>query len=247
MPDTTPDTLEIDPAATDPRAVYRLLIGSVVPRPIGWASTVSAGGVANLAPFSFFTVVCVAPPMVSLTIMRKPDGSEKHTLKNVRANGEFCFNVVTRPVWQQMVDSANGFPEDNSEFAETGLTPIPSVKVKPPRVKEVPIHFECKLHQVLEARPQAPGAGDRRGGPYPRRSGGHDRRLYRHAQARSGRAPQRLFLRDARRNPRAPIQRWRGAMTGKSVCPSANRCQLERQHSSSPGCTETKRAAPAGR
>ncbi len=154
MPDTTPDTLEIDPAATDPRAVYRLLVGSVVPRPIGWASTVSAGGVANLAPFSFFTVVCVAPPMVSLTIMRKPDGSEKHTLKNVRANGEFCFNVVTRPVWQQMVDSANGFPEDDSEFAETGLTPIPSVKVKPPRVKEVPIHFECKLHQVLELGPK---------------------------------------------------------------------------------------------
>ena len=154
MPDTTPDTLEIDPAATDPRAVYRLLIGSVVPRPIGWASTVSAGGVANLAPFSFFTVVCVAPPMVSLTIMRKPDGSEKHTLKNVRANGEFCFNVVTRPVWQQMVDSANGFPEDDFEFAETGLTPIPSVKVKPPRVKEVPIHFECKLHQVLELGPK---------------------------------------------------------------------------------------------
>ncbi|MGO9631920.1 MAG: flavin reductase family protein [Xanthobacteraceae bacterium] len=154
MPDTTPDTLEIDPAETDPRAVYRLLIDSVVPRPIGWASTVSAGGVANLAPFSFFTVVCVAPPMVSLTIMRKPDGSEKHTLKNVRANGEFCFNVVTRPVWQQMVDSANGFPEDDSEFAETGLTPIPSVKVKPPRVKEVPIHFECKLHQVLELGPK---------------------------------------------------------------------------------------------
>jgi flavin reductase (DIM6/NTAB) family NADH-FMN oxidoreductase RutF len=145
-----PDTLEFDPAVTDERAVYRLLIGSVVPRPIGWASTVSADGVANLAPFSFFTVVCVAPPMVSLTIMPKADGSEKHTLRNARATGEFCFNVVTQPVWRQMVDSANGFPEGDSEFAETGLTPIPSVKVKPPRVKEAPIHFECKLHQVLE-------------------------------------------------------------------------------------------------
>ena len=149
-----PDQLEFDPAVTDERAVYRLLIGSVVPRPIGWASTVSASGVANLAPFSFFTVVCVAPPMVSLTVMRKADGSEKHTLKNVRDTGEFCCNVVTRPVWQQMVDTANGFPEDNSEFAETALTPIPSVKVKPPRVKEVPIHFECKLHQVLELGPK---------------------------------------------------------------------------------------------
>jgi flavin reductase (DIM6/NTAB) family NADH-FMN oxidoreductase RutF len=149
-----PDTLEFDPAVTDQRAVYRLLIGSVVPRPIGWASTVSASGVPNLAPFSFFTVVCVAPPMVSLTIMPKTDGSEKHTLKNVRATGEFCFNVVTQPVWRQMVDSANGFPEDDSEFAETGLTPIASVKVKPPRVKEAPIHFECKLDRVLELGPK---------------------------------------------------------------------------------------------
>jgi flavin reductase (DIM6/NTAB) family NADH-FMN oxidoreductase RutF len=146
--------LEIDPATTDARAVYRLLIGSVVPRPIGWASTVSATGVPNLAPFSFFTVVCVTPPMISLTIMRKPDGSEKHTLKNARATGAFCFNVVTRPVWQEMVDSANGFPEDDSEFAATALTPIPGVKVNAPRVKEAPIHFECKLERVLELGPK---------------------------------------------------------------------------------------------
>ncbi|MGC1356242.1 MAG: hypothetical protein WA851_10700 [Xanthobacteraceae bacterium] len=81
-----PDTLVFDPAIMDTRAVYRLLIGSVVPRPIGWASTVNANGVANLAPFSFFTVVCVTPPMISLTVMRKPDGSEKHTVKNIRAS-----------------------------------------------------------------------------------------------------------------------------------------------------------------
>ena len=109
------EQLQFDPATMDPRAVYRLLIGSVVPRPIGWASTVSADGASNLAAFSFFTVVCVEPPMISLTIMRKPDGSEKHTLKNARTTGEFCFNVVTRPVWKEMVDSANGFPEDDSE------------------------------------------------------------------------------------------------------------------------------------
>ena len=126
----------------------------MVPRPIGWASTLNKKGIANLAPFSFFTVVCVVPPMISLTIARNPDGSEKHTLKNARETGEFCFNVVTQPVWKQMVDSANGFPEGDSEFAETRLTPIPSVKVKPPRVKEVPIHFECKLHQVLELGPK---------------------------------------------------------------------------------------------
>jgi len=147
------DYLEFDPAVTDKRQVYRLLTGAVVPRPIGWASTVNKKGIANLAPFSFFTVVCVIPPMISLTIARNPDGSEKHTLKNVRATGEFCFNVVTHPVWKQMVDSANAFPEDDSEFTETGLTPIPSVKIAAPRVKEVPIHFECKLQQVIELGP----------------------------------------------------------------------------------------------
>ncbi len=145
--------LEFDPSVVDKRQVYRLLTGAVVPRPIGWASTVNNDGVANLAPFSFFTVVCVVPPMISLTIARHPDGSEKHTLKNIRSTGEFCFNVVTQSVWKEMVDSANAIPEGDSEFAATGLTPIPSVKVKPPRVKEVPIHFECKRHQVIELGP----------------------------------------------------------------------------------------------
>ena len=146
--------LEFDPSSIDARAVYRLLTGSVVPRPIGWASTVSVTGIANLAPFSFFTVVCVIPPMISLTIARNPDGSEKHTLKNIRQTGEFCINVVTQPVWREMVDTANAIPEQDSEFTKTGLTPIPSAKVKPPRVKEVPIHFECKLHQVIELGPR---------------------------------------------------------------------------------------------
>ena len=145
--------LEFDPEKMDRREVYRLLTGAVVPRPIGWASTVNSEGVTNLAPFSFFTVVCVAPPMISLTIARNPDGSEKHTLKNAKEMGEFCFNVVTTDVWKEMVDSANGIPEEDSEFESTGLTPVPSVKIRSPRVKEVPIHFECKLHQVIELGP----------------------------------------------------------------------------------------------
>jgi flavin reductase (DIM6/NTAB) family NADH-FMN oxidoreductase RutF len=147
------DYLQFDPASIEQRQVYRLLTGAVVPRPIGWASTVSKSGMTNLAPFSFFTVVCVIPPMISLTIARNPDGTEKHTLKNVRETGEFCFNVVTEPVWREMVDSANAFPAGDSEFAETGLTPLASVKIAAPRVKEVPIHFECKLERVLELGP----------------------------------------------------------------------------------------------
>ncbi len=147
------DYLEFDPAVVDRRQVYRLLTGSVVPRPIGWASTVSKKGIDNLAPFSFFTVVCLVPPMISLTVARHPDGAEKHTLKNARETGEFCINVVTRAAWKQMADSANGFPEDDSEFEKTGLTPIPAVKVKAPRVKEAPIHLECKLDRVIELGP----------------------------------------------------------------------------------------------
>src|SRR6201987_1826089 len=143
----TPHYLAFDPATIEKRQVYRLLTGAVVPRPIGWASTVSKSGVSNLAPFSFFTVVCVIPPMISLTIARNPDGTEKNTLKNVRETGEFCFNVVTEPVWREMVDSANAFPASDSEFSKTGLTPIPSVKIAAPRVKEVRIHFECKLER----------------------------------------------------------------------------------------------------
>jgi len=144
------DHLAIDPARAADQEIYRLLIGGVVPRPIGWASTVDPRGVPNLAPFSFFTVVCVDPPMISLTIARRGDGGEKDTLRNVRATGEFCFNAVTRPLWERMVDTGNGFPEGDSEFAETGLTPVPSVKVKPPRVGESPIHFECRLERAIE-------------------------------------------------------------------------------------------------
>lgn len=149
----TTQYLEFDPAQIDRREIYRILTGSVVPRPIGWASTVSREGVTNLAPFSFFTVVCNYPPMISLTMSHRPDGSKKHSLRNAEETGEFCFNVVTEDTWERMVDSANGYPEGVSEFDATGLTPIPGVKVRAPRVKEAPIHFECKTHQVIYLGP----------------------------------------------------------------------------------------------
>ncbi len=147
------DYLEFDPGAIERREVYRLLTGSVVPRPIGWASTQSAAGVDNLAPFSFFTVVCVAPPMITLTIAHNPDGSKKHTLRNAEETGEFCVNVVDVANWKEMVDSANGLPEEESEFDATGLTAIPGVGTGAPRVKEAPIHLECKVDRVLELGP----------------------------------------------------------------------------------------------
>ena len=145
--------LEFDPNEIERREVYRLLTGSIVPRPIGWASSISKDGIHNIAPFSFFTCVCVAPPMISLTVARNPDGSKKHTLINAEETGEFCFNVVTHRHWEQMVDTANGIPEKESEFDATGLEPVPAKKVKAPRIKNAPIHFECKTHNVFELGP----------------------------------------------------------------------------------------------
>ena len=147
------DYLEFDPAVTDKRQVYRLLTGSIVPRPIGWASTVSKKGVTNLAPFSFFTVVCVVPPMISLTIARNPDGSEKHTLEKRARNRRVLLQRGDAAGVERNGRFGQRVSRGDSEFAETGLTPIPSVKIAPPRVKEVPIHFECKLHQVIELGP----------------------------------------------------------------------------------------------
>jgi flavin reductase (DIM6/NTAB) family NADH-FMN oxidoreductase RutF len=152
-----PHYLAFDPATIEKRQVYRLLTGAVVPRPIGWASTVSKSGVSNLAPFSFFTVVCIIPPMISLTIARNPDGTEKHTLKNVRETGEFCFNVVTEQVWREMVDSANAFPATDSEFSKTGLTPIPSVNL-PPQLLALIGKLDGKPDSSLEAKGEGCGS-----------------------------------------------------------------------------------------
>ena len=84
---------------------------------------------------------------------RNPDGSEKHTLKNARATGEFCFNVVTRPVWKEMVDSANAIPEEDIEFDEDRADADPGRAGETAAVKEAPIHFECKLNQIVELGP----------------------------------------------------------------------------------------------
>tara|TARA_Y100000588_G_C14195678_1_gene900064 strand:- start:1025 stop:1648 length:624 start_codon:yes stop_codon:yes gene_type:complete len=144
---------EFDPSQIERREIYRILTGSIVPRPIGWASTISKDGISNIAPFSFFTCVCVAPPMISLTIARNPDGSKKHTLINAEETGDFCFNLVSENLWEKMVDTANGYEKGISEFSEVGIESIPSIKVDSPRVKQSPIHFECKTHKVIELGP----------------------------------------------------------------------------------------------
>ena len=149
----------VDPAASSIHDIEKLLVGVILPRPIAFVSTLSADGVANLAPFSFFTAVCPNPPVVCFcNSVRLRDGSKKDTLRNVEATGEFVINVVSEDFAQKMVACSGDYPCDVSEFDVSGLTPIPSDIVKPPRVKESRVQMECKLLQVVTVSSE-PGGG----------------------------------------------------------------------------------------
>ena len=122
-------------------------------------STVNEDGQPNLAPFSFFTAVCSAPPtIVFCPSVRETDGDHKDTLHNIRATGEFVINFVTEALAEQMNITSTELPSDVNEFERAGLTAVPSTLVKVPRVAESPIHFECRLNQVITISDQ-PGGG----------------------------------------------------------------------------------------
>ncbi len=143
--------MEIAPEELPYRSIYKILIGSIVPRPIGWISTINQEGRPNLAPFSFFNVASANPPhLLFCPDIRATDGKPKDSLLNVRATGEFVANIVTYPLAQAMNITSTEFPAEVNEFEAAGLTPAPSVVVSPPRVAESPIHFECKLAQIIE-------------------------------------------------------------------------------------------------
>lgn len=145
-------TLEFDPTKLETKQVYKLLSGSVVPRPIAWVSTISESGELNLAPFSFFTVASRNPPMLCFSIgpgVGEREGTEKDTLVNIRAQKEFVINFVPVFLGNQMAKSAENLPSTVDEFEAAGLTPIDSSVVKPKRVKEAPIQMECKLEQII--------------------------------------------------------------------------------------------------
>ncbi|MFE5374892.1 flavin reductase family protein [Streptomyces mirabilis] len=131
-------------------SAYKLLIGAVTPRAIGWVSTLSSSGVANLAPISFFTVVSRIPPMVSLTLQPRSDGTLKDTLVNIRDSGEFVTNLVTLPQAHEMHRSAIEFDSAQDEFDEVGLTKEACEVVKVPRVKDSPIAMECTLDRIIQ-------------------------------------------------------------------------------------------------
>lgn len=151
--------MEITPSQLPHESMYKIMIGSILPRPIGWISTIDSAGVYNLAPFSFFNVVCPKPPTVLFCpSIRNADGSQKDTLHNVRATGEFVVNIVSEALAEAMNLSSAELPPEIDEFQFAGVKPVPSLIVKPPRVKESLIHYECKVSQIIDISDQ-PGGG----------------------------------------------------------------------------------------
>ena len=129
---------------------YNPLKACVVPRPIGWLTTMSAAGVVNLAPFSFFNVLSYDPPFVMFSAgSHEEDGGKKDSVINVEATGEFVYNMATWAQRDQMNQTALIVEHGLDEMAATGLDPLPSRLVRPPRVKGSPVHFECRLHQIV--------------------------------------------------------------------------------------------------
>ncbi len=144
---------------------YKLLIGLIVPRPIAFVSTISRDGMTNLAPFSFFCGVGSEPMMLAFCPAADEAGEDKDTLCNCLpesegGTGEFVVNVVTEAIARQMAACAEPLPHGQSEFDLSGLTPIASSVVKPPRVAECPAAFECVTHQVVRTNPGVPSSGN---------------------------------------------------------------------------------------
>lgn len=151
--------MEINPEGQSWQSVYKLLTGSIIPRPIAWVSTIDAEGRANLAPFSFFNLVCANPPHILFNPMiRNTDAGLKDTLLNIRATGEFVVNIVTEDLAIAMNETSAELPEGIDEFALADLIPSSSTVVHPPGVAASPVRLECRLAHLIEISDQ-PGGG----------------------------------------------------------------------------------------
>lgn len=140
--------IPIDPQQNTERDNYKLLVGSIIPRPIAFVTTQSEAGVVNGAPFSYFNVVSSNPPMVSLSIQR-PTGKLKDTARNIYANGEFVVHIVDRDNVAKINETAASLPPTESEVDLAGLTQVPSMVVSVPGVKESKIRMECRLVESI--------------------------------------------------------------------------------------------------
>jgi flavin reductase (DIM6/NTAB) family NADH-FMN oxidoreductase RutF len=146
----------VDPrtAAKLNRAIFNAI---VAPRPIGWISSQSPEGHVNLAPFSHFNIVSTAPPVILFSCNTPGDRAEKDTLANVRATGEFVFNLATFDLREAVNATSAPAAPDIDEFLLAKLEKAPSVNVKPPRVAASPANLECRLLRIVEIEPERPG------------------------------------------------------------------------------------------
>jgi flavin reductase (DIM6/NTAB) family NADH-FMN oxidoreductase RutF len=138
--------------------MYRLYISFVVPRPIAFASTISASGTPNLAPFSFYNMLSANPPVVMFCPSINRHVRKKDTLVNIEATREFVIATVTEPIAERMNICSTEFEQGVSEFEKSGLTPVPASQVRAFLVKESPVNIECRLRQVISLG-ELPGAG----------------------------------------------------------------------------------------
>lgn len=151
--------MQLEPSKLEWQNAYKLIVGSILPRPIAMVSTVSKEGIANIAPFSFFTAISAKPLLVCFSPMRKgTDGSKKDTLINIEETKEFVIHVVSEEIVEKMNVTATSFTPEIDEFTEAKFTKEKSVIVKPPRIKESKVQLECKLHEALHFG-EGPGAG----------------------------------------------------------------------------------------
>lgn len=140
--------IAIDPLSQSERENYKLLIGSIIPRPVAFVTTLSAEGVLNAAPYSYFTIVTANPPMIAVSVQRK-QGERKDTSRNAIEKGQFVVHISDESYISQINQAAAPLPPDQSEVAATGLTPVESLKIAVPGIAEASIRMECVLEQAI--------------------------------------------------------------------------------------------------
>jgi flavin reductase (DIM6/NTAB) family NADH-FMN oxidoreductase RutF len=149
----------VKPSDIVPKDRYKLLIASVLPRPIAWVSSMDPAGNLNLAPFSYFTVGARSPmTLIFCTQVAGSAGAKKDTLRNIKSVPEFVVNITNEETAEKMNSTATVLPRGMSEFEWAGLNPEPSVTIDVPRIAEAPIAFECRLQQIVTIS-DGPGGG----------------------------------------------------------------------------------------
>ena len=150
----------IDPSNQSFSENHKLMIGSIVPRPIALVSTVSKENINNVAPFSYFNGVCSNPPTIMFAPARRGhDGKTKDTLNNIRDTNEFAINIVSEEIVEPMVACSTDYTNDIDEFKVSNFTPLDCQKISAPRVKESKVTFVCKLNTMSKIGDSKPGGG----------------------------------------------------------------------------------------